>query len=77
MTLIDHRSAIAGEVRAAVAREGVSARSLAREVEMSPASLSRKLRGDVSFSVEELIAIANFLDVSVTSLIPRAESAAA
>lgn len=75
--MTEHRSAVAGEVRAAIARAGVSARSLASEVEMSPASLSRKLRGDVSFSVEEVIAIANQLDVSITSLIPPAESAAA
>lgn len=75
--MTEHRSAIAGEVRAAVARAGVSARSLAIEVEMSPASLSRKLRGDVSFSVEELIAIANHLGISITALIPRTVSAAA
>lgn len=70
------RSAIAAEVRAALARKGQSAAWLAEEAGISKAALSRKLRGDVSFTVEELVLVAIALAIEPEVLLPRAEVAA-
>lgn len=70
------RSAIAAEVRAALARKGQSAAWLAVEAGISKAALSRKLRGEVSFTVEELVLVADALDVEPDALLPRTGVAA-
>ncbi len=53
-----HNERVAAEVRAAIARKGVSQTIVAHGAEMSNASLSRKLRGHYPFAVDELLAIA-------------------
>jgi len=64
------RQAIASEIRAALARDGRTASTLATDAGMSRAALSRKLRGLASFSVDELIEVAFRLNVEPISLIP-------
>lgn len=65
------RSAIAAEARAALARKGQSAAWLAEDAGISKAALSRKLRGEVSFTVEELVLVAEALAVEPDALLPR------
>jgi len=62
------REAIAGEVRAALARDGRSAAELAAAAGMSRSSLSRKLRAASPFWVEEIVTIAAALKVRPSQL---------
>lgn len=71
------REAIAAEVRASLARSGQSSLWLAERSGISKSPLSLKLRGQRSFSVEELLAVAAALDVDPGTLLPRPASAAA
>jgi len=63
MQAIQIRQAVAAEVRAALGRDGRSNAQLAAAAGMSTAALSRKLRALNSFHVEELLAIADALQV--------------
>lgn len=64
------RDAVAGEVRAAAARQRVSEASIARHLGMSQSKLSRRWTGQLPFDIEELAAIAAYLDIPMTDLIP-------
>lgn len=72
MSSNQHRETIAGEVRAALGRDGRKATALAESTGISRAALSRKMRGLTPFYVEELLAIADALDVDAGSLIAPA-----
>jgi transcriptional regulator with XRE-family HTH domain len=68
---LEHHSAeayqaIAGEVRAWLARRQLSGRSVAQQLGMTEIYLNRRLRGAVPFNVVDLTAIARLLDVPVT-----------
>ena len=63
-------------VRAEMARAGVSQIDLAERVGLSQSGLSKRLRGDVPFDVNELDAIATALGVPVVSLLPQPEAVA-
>ena len=76
MNNTDTRSVVAAEVRASLARKGESAAWLAETTAISKAALSRKLRGDTSFTVEEIVSIALALDADPAKLLPAAEVAA-
>lgn len=76
MNNTDTRSVVAAEVRASLARKGESAAWLAEATGISKAALSRKLRGDTSFTVEEVVAVAVALSVDPVILLPAAEVAA-
>lgn len=54
---------IAAAVRAETARRRVSQQSLASKVGMTQPALSRRMNGHVQFSPEELLAVAQALDV--------------
>lgn len=71
------RGAAAAEVRAAVARAGITYQDLASQVGMPPAILSRKLNGSSPLGIEELVAIARALGVRPSDLIHTATMAAA
>ncbi|MGC4154818.1 MAG: helix-turn-helix transcriptional regulator [Propionicimonas sp.] len=72
MTATQIREAVAAEVRAALARDGRKAARLAEEAGISPAALSRKLRGLTPFYVEELLNIADALNIDPAPLfVPR------
>ena len=58
--------AVAGEVRAWLARRQISGRSAAQQLGMTEIYLNRRLRGIVPFNVIDLGALANLLDVPIT-----------
>ena len=73
MNTTDTRSAVAAEVRASLARKGETAAWLSESAGISKTALSRKLRGDVSFTAEELLSVADALGIDdVDTLLPRA-----
>ena len=59
--------AVAGEVRAALARRRISARQAAREIGWKPAYIWRRLDGRTPLDVNDLVALAELLDVPVTT----------
>jgi len=68
---------LAGEVRAEMARQGVTAASMARAIDVSRTSLSRKLNGRNEFTVAEMFRVAAFLGMTLSDLLRRAEMVAA
>ena len=70
MNTTDTRSAVAAEVRASLARKGETAAWLSESAGISKTALSRKLRGDVSFTVEEVVAVADALGIDADTLLP-------
>lgn len=63
-------------VRAEMARAGVSQIDLAERVGLSQSGLSKRLRGVVPFDVNELDSIATALGVPAVSLLPQPEAVA-
>lgn len=63
------RNPVSSNVRAEMARRGVTQARLAHQLGMAQQSLSRRLRGDTLFSVDELLRIANVLDVPAGELL--------
>ena len=63
-------------VRAEMARAGVSQIDLAERVGLSQSGLSKRLRGVVPFDVNELDSIATALGVPVVALLPQPEAVA-
>lgn len=72
----NYRPAVAAEVRASLAREGRTAASLAYEAGISRGALSRKLNAEVSFTVEELLTVADALNVTPGSLLATTQPTA-
>lgn len=60
---------IAAEVRATLARNQISGKQLAAHLGISQFAVSRRLRGETPFSVDELSATADFLAVSLEELL--------
>lgn len=60
---------VAGEVRAHLARRQLSGKQLATALGVSQFSVSRRLRGEVPFSVDELSVAADFLGVDLSDLL--------
>ncbi|NII42261.1 transcriptional regulator with XRE-family HTH domain [Curtobacterium flaccumfaciens] len=67
---------VAGEVRAAIGRAGLTQSAVSTKTGISGATLSRKLSGKVAFDVEELNAIAEALGLVTYELMPRTKPAA-
>lgn len=63
---------VAANIRAELARQRVSQRTLADELKMSPAALSNRLAGATPIDVNELSAIADALGVEPADLLGRA-----
>ncbi len=70
--MADHN--LAGELRAALGREQRSQRWLSEKTGISPTALGRKLRGDTSFTIDELLDVAHALGVSAASIIEAIDS---
>lgn len=70
MNSTEHRSAVAAEVRAELARAGIRQADLADLAEISPQALSRKLHGKTPITVEELLRIAAALNLNPSDLLP-------
>ena len=60
---------VAAEVRAQMARQRVTSRSIARRMGWSGTYLSRRLTGSVAFNVTDLAAIAGLLDLPVSAFL--------
>lgn len=68
-------SETAANVRAEMARAGYSSRKLAQELtahgfKFTSRTLSRRLAGEGAFRIDELTAIAGFLDIPLAALLP-------
>lgn len=61
---------VAAEVRAQLARQRRSGRSIAKEIGYSQQSMSLRLTGKIPLNVVELTAIARILGVPVKALLP-------
>ena len=72
-----HRSRVAAEVRAAVARNGISRGDLAEKLGINPDVLSRKLNGSAPIGLDEIAAIARALNLAPRDLIDTALAATA
>lgn len=62
--------AVAAEVRAEMGRQRLTGRAIARRLGWSDFYISRRLRGEVPFNINELAALAAVLEVPVTAFIP-------
>lgn len=60
----------AGAVRAELARRQISGRELASSLGWSVGLTARRLRGECPFDIDELAAVARFLGVPVSALVP-------
>lgn len=65
------RNGVAEEVRALLARKRMTGDKLAAAIDRSPMYVSRRLRGEVPFDLDDLERIAAALDVIVLRLLPR------
>jgi transcriptional regulator with XRE-family HTH domain len=63
-------AAIGAEIRAHLGRQGKSLRWLAAAMGVNNTTLSRRVRGDRGFTIDEMTHIARLLGVKVTDLMP-------
>lgn len=63
------RLKIAANVRVELARAQVSASQMAQRIGAAQATFARRMTGDVSFSAEEIVAIATELRIPVSALL--------
>ena len=77
MNTTEAREYVAAEVRAALARDGRSAAQLATDSGIPRSSLSKKMRAQVSLTVEETLAIATALGIDPGVLLPSSTRSAA
>jgi len=66
---------IISNVRAEMARRKHTQTSLAKELNRSQQFLSRRLAGTVPFDIQDLLAIANALDIELAELLDTAGAA--
>lgn len=76
MSVTSPAERVAGEVRAALAREGKAQAFVVEVLGLSQPAVSRRLRGELAFDVDELSRIAAALGVSLATLIPEDTAAA-
>lgn len=62
---------VGSNIRAELARRGLSQRDLATHLGISQSQLSKRLRGQIDLSVAELSAAAAYLDVPIGALLPE------
>lgn len=60
----------AGAVRAELARRRITGRKLAADLGWSKTTTARRLNGEYPLTVDELVAVAHYLDLPVTALLP-------
>lgn len=70
------RESVAEAIRVECARRRISGAELARSIGISPAYLSRRMRGDAAFDTDDLARIADALDLALADFLPAAERAA-
>jgi transcriptional regulator with XRE-family HTH domain len=64
---------VASEVRAEMARQGVSHRALAEHLGLPQTSVTKRLNGKIEFDISELERTAQFLGVPVTNFLTSPE----
>ena len=74
-TTVRPHEIVAAEVRAELARRENPQSGLVGVLHMSEVSVSRRLRGETPFDINELVAVADFLGVPVASLLPGGAAA--
>ena len=76
MAMTDTPTAKTGEnVRAEMARRGVTQTTLARKIGLSQAAVSARIKGKTPFDINELCLIASVLNVPLTALLPTEAAA--
>ncbi|MEU4391611.1 helix-turn-helix transcriptional regulator [Kribbella sp. NPDC023855] len=60
---------IGANVRAEMARRGISQVAIASKLGLPQTSVSKRLRGEVAFNVDELTAVADHLGVPLAALL--------
>jgi transcriptional regulator with XRE-family HTH domain len=65
----------AGAVRAELARRRISGRKMAESLGWSPTTTARRLSGSSPFDIDELVAVADFLGIPLTALLPVQDAA--
>jgi transcriptional regulator with XRE-family HTH domain len=70
------RAAIAGEIRAELARQNLTYKALSEATGIPAATMTRRLKGTRPFYLEELQSIAQFLGLTLSELTERSEDAA-
>lgn len=63
--------AVAGNVRAEMARQRVPQQVVAEKLGLTQQAVSNRLHGRVPFDVDELVDVAELLDVAAASLLER------
>lgn len=66
-----NRLHIAGEVRAGLARKGMTQGDLATEMGLSRTTLNGRLKGDSAFDTDELFVISSVLDIAFALFWPE------
>ena len=67
------REQVAEEVRALLARKMLTGADVAAALERSPMYVSRRIRGEVAFDLDDIQKIAKVLDVEISDLFPHRE----
>ena len=62
---------VAAEVRAELARRCTPRDEFAKAMEVSPATLGRRLAGDIPFTVNEVERVARFFDLPIEAFLIR------
>lgn len=70
----ERRAALAGEIRAELARQDLTATALSKATGITPSTLSRRLDGVTPLLYEEVRAIAQFLGLKVSDLTERTDA---
>jgi predicted transcriptional regulator len=66
--------ATAAQVRAEIARRRCSQTTIAAKLQLSQSAVSRRLAGDVAWSVSELVGLSELLDVPLSTLLAQASA---
>jgi transcriptional regulator with XRE-family HTH domain len=64
---------LGSNIRAEMARRGISQDALARALKRSQASISKRLRGEVSITIDDAAAIAAHLGIPLSALLDGVE----
>lgn len=64
---------VGATVRAELARRGLSQAALAEALDLAQPQVSKRLRGVIAFDINELTAIARFLEIPLSELLAGTE----
>ena len=72
MSEAEFRRHVASEVRAAMWRKDITAAQLAHLLGIAKSTLQERLNGNVSFTLEQAVALQSILEVRLENLLPAA-----